>query len=132
MLYISILFFSLHPVIRKQNKSDLSRAFILQPQGMWFHVKSLHLLYATPKYYYAIAMTSSRHHHDIAKTSSLRPRRISDISLSHAEGSPTIADSQNTSLTVTNQIKTNFIAILYPYRIQGIYIFGGILLYIIH
>ena len=31
---------------------------------------------------------------------------------------------------ISNQIK--FITILYPYRIQGIYIIGGTLLYIIH
>ena len=41
------------------------------------------------------------HHHDIVKTSTLRPRRIPDICLLHAEGSPTIADSNSTSSTVS-------------------------------
>ena len=49
--------------------------------------------------HYTIAMTSSRHHHDIVNTSPLLPRRITNIRLSHAEGSPIIATFQNTSLT---------------------------------
>ena len=65
---------------------------IQQPQGIWFHVKSLHLLYAL-HIYFTIGMTSSRHssrhHHDIAKDitittlthprySSVARRRITD------------------------------------------------------
>ena len=46
-------------------------------------------------------MASSRHHHDIVKTSPLRPRCIPNIRRSHAEGSPTIAISKSTSLTVS-------------------------------
>ena len=81
-----------------------SRAALLykhrQPQSMWFQVKYLHLLMLSTRHY-TIAMTSSRHHHGIVKTSPLRPRRIADICLSHAEGSPTIADSKSTSLSVS-------------------------------
>ena len=42
--------FHLHPVIRQQNKSVLSfiHDLIRQPQGMWLHVKSLHLFDITP------------------------------------------------------------------------------------
>ena len=42
------------------------------------------------------SLTLSRHHHDIIKTSPVRPRRIPDIRLSHADESPTIADSKHT------------------------------------
>ena len=83
---------------------------IRQPQGrpMWFHLDSLHLLYALHKAY-DIAMTASRHHNDIVNRSSLRLRGIPDIRLSHDERSlTTIADSQNTSLTVTQIIPRIF------------------------
>ena len=63
--------------------------------------------------HYIIIMTPSKHHHDIIKTSPLRLRRISDIRLLHAEGSPTIADSQNTSLTVADIEQINFRIIPY-------------------
>ena len=52
-----------HPVIRQQNKSDLFfiHDLIRQPQGMLFHVKSLHFLYALHKALY--------HRHDAVNTS---------------------------------------------------------------
>ena len=67
---------------------------------MWFNVKCLHLSYALHSILY--------HHHDFVKTSlrhcqdtSIIPRRMPDICLSHIEGSRAIIDSQNTSLTVS-------------------------------
>ena len=55
--------FSFNPVIRQQNRSVLFfiHYLIRQSQGMWFHVKSLHLLYALNKTLY------QRHH--LVKTS---------------------------------------------------------------
>ena len=68
-----------------------------QPQGM-----CVTTLYMLSTRHYTIVTPSSRHHHDIVQTLPLYPRRIADIcdiSLSHADGSPAIADSKSTSLT---------------------------------
>ena len=77
--------FTLEPVTRQQNKRDLFFIFDLmrQPQGMWFHVKSIHLLYALHKALTSICSaqgldfymlcTRPWHHHDFVKTSPSRP-----------------------------------------------------------
>ena len=94
----SILY--IHHVIRQQNNSDIFFIHdLIRQQGMWLHV-NLSTFYMLSTRHYTIIMTSSRHHHDIVKTSPLRPRYIDDICLSHAKGSPTITDSKSTSLTV--------------------------------
>ena len=69
----------LHLVIRQQNKSDFFfiHDLIRQPQGMWFHVKSLHLLYALHKALYHcqdITITPPAH----LQYSSVARRRITD------------------------------------------------------
>ena len=65
------------------------------------HKVSIHFLYALHKalyYRHDFVSTSSRHRQDITITPPTHP----DISLLHGGGSPTIADSQNTSLTVVH------------------------------
>ena len=61
-------------------------------------------------YYYPIPAFNKAlyHRHDVVKTSpphrqdiTITPLRIADICLSHAEGSPTVADSKSTSVTVS-------------------------------
>ena len=113
--------FNLRPVRRQQNKSDLLFINDLIKEfgshkvcGSIFHIlyiRSLHLSYTLQKalcHRHDFVKTSPQHRQDITLTALMHARYLSvqgiqkDIflGLSHASESPTITDSQNTSLTV--------------------------------
>ena len=63
MLSPACSIFTLSPVIHQHTKSDLFfiHDLIQQPQGMWFHVKSLKILNASPRHRQYITITSPTH-----------------------------------------------------------------------